>query len=266
MSDLDILARAARSAPTGVAPTPMDALHRRADRRRSRKRKTAGGVLSIAVVLVVAALAIGVGRRTPDSSVQVGPEGSVTTTAPPPTSESTTASTATTSTTDAPTTTTAPPPPSATAPPPPAQIDGHSLSTDGLRPITFDMTADQVSALLGIPIPANGTDNGCGAAATRNAYGVLPGVDLVFHGGRKLTYISVNQPGVTTLSGIGVGTPVQTLTAKLPSAVRSDVSQTVYTVFNSDHSRSIAFHIGADGTVASMLAGVGDMTNVLDYC
>jgi hypothetical protein len=265
MSDLDILAREARSAPTGVAPTPMDALHRRADRRRGRKRMAAGGVLSIAVLLVVAGVAIGVGRHTPDPSVQVGPAGSVTTTAPPTSSESTTGSTATT---EAPTTTTtAPPLPStSTAAPQPAQLEVHGLSTDGLKPVTFDMNADQVSALLGVPVPANGTAAGCGAPETRHLYDVLPGVDLVFPGGGQLRYVGVSKPGVTTLSGIGVGTPVQTLTAKLPNAVRSDVSQTVYTVFNSDHSRSIAFHIGADGNVASMLAGVGDMTNVLDYC
>ena len=37
-----------------------------------------------------------------------------------------------------------------------------------------------------------------------------------------LRYIAVNRPGVTTLSGIGVGTPVSTLQAKLPTLVRND--------------------------------------------
>jgi hypothetical protein len=96
----------------------------------------------------------------------------------------------------------------------------------------------------------------------------LPGTDLNFTTANTLELVTVRSPGVTTLSGIGIGTPLSTLVATVPNMTRvdDDTPAPRYIVFSPDHRRSITFQSDDGVTVGLIAAGVGDLSAPRDYC
>ena len=145
-----------------------------------------------------------------------------------------------------------------TAAPPPTQparqgLDLSSLSVDGLVPLTMGMSQADATARTGL-----GSERSqCGDASYLT--GVPTDVYVRFTEGR-LTSISVKNPSVRTVSGLGVGTSLAELTRKLPSATRkpSPYAQLTLYVFRSqDGARELVFWV-SDGSVSSMVVAFGE--------
>jgi hypothetical protein len=297
MSELALLAERARNARTVIVGLPIDALQRRVDDRRHLRRSVAGSVAVAVLAVVIFVSAVDAGRRNQpltdsidtrsvsSSSTSASTSASTSpptlapssvassnpTIAPAVTADPTTTVTASSSSTSAAPSQPAPAPPSAPAPPAsvgaPAGLDLHGLSTDGIGAVPFGATISQVQAATGrqaVPFPA-----GVCEPATTRYIDAAPGFTLEFPDGGPLQLAQVQQAGVTTSSGVGVGTPIASVQKAVPNLERrtTPTDDTYWIAFSADHERSIAFFEDASThTVSEMLAGVGDMATFSNQC
>jgi hypothetical protein len=288
MSDLTTLAREARSATTVVEPAPLASLHHRADVRRRRRRTTTTSLV-VAIVATLTGAAVIAGRH-PSAGVfgttgmDAAGSSTASTSAPsgapvvePPTTlvaPNVIAGPALgAGTVPRPTITPAAPAAGATpttAPAPPvAGLDPHGLSTDGLKPLVWGASVDEVAAVTGqTAVPY--LPGVCEPTSRLHIDDLFPGTVLSFpdDGTKGLQYVLVLQPGLTTLSGVTVGTPIDTLRAKVPAVtIRHTGLYDYWFLWAPDHHSSMAFG-SADGghTVTSMLAGVGDVDAMFREC
>jgi hypothetical protein len=284
VDDLRALGRHARGAPRVIVGLPMEALRRRADGRRTFKRSVRGSVALAALALVLFSALVDVGHHHDDATMRAVDAAQPATTG---SSEATTTSTAAPTTTAAasplneatapaapaalaepaePSTVTPPPePPPTTVRTTPPGLDLHGLGTDGLRPLAFGSSvaeAERVTGQHAVPFPVDV----CEPHTTLHV-DPAPGLTLHFPNGGPLRYIQVMEPGVATLSGIEVGTPLATLRAKLPGLEQRELGGYGYFVlWSADHRHSIAFFPGNTDRVGMIIAADGDVEPFVRTC
>jgi hypothetical protein len=150
----------------------------------------------------------------------------------------------------------------------PIGINPHGITTDGIEPVSFGASVAQIQGVTGQPAVPYPTDV-CEPTTTLHIDGLFPGFVMEFRdqGAEGLTDVRVTQPGVTTVSGVGIGTSISYARMTSPNLVeRSDIGFPYWILFSADHQRSWAFAVAANDTVGPMVAGLGDVSSLLAEC
>ncbi|MFQ5557350.1 MAG: hypothetical protein ACE5GB_07575 [Acidimicrobiales bacterium] len=203
------------------------------------------GVLVVVIAILGAGLWLLSGDEdTVDTATDPDEAGTDVTTSTSSTTSTSTTSTSTTS------------PPGAAELGPPTLDDGSTVSTVGLDTVTFGMTVASAQVAAGTILIPDGPVTEC--------YVVTPaggpdGVTFVVSAG-TIERVDVSRGPVTTRSGVGVGTPEDTVIDLFGSQIERDVNPdgTVDLVFvpndPGDANYRVVFTVG-DGTVQHLRAG-----------
>lgn len=177
------------------------------------------------------------------------------------------------STTPAPASTTTSPPSTTTTTQPPLQLTNNAkLSTAGLGPVRIGMTVEEAERVAGVDlVPDNFGDENCRYYTPDRG---TAGVGFMVSDGEVVRVDIFDDSPVTTLSGYGVGSSDEEITAAFPARIQRSVhpydeagEYLVYVpVDEVDADKRVIWETDGTGTVVAMRSGRLPYVDLIEGC